>query len=319
MIKKVKLVDIEKRAKAFFPRQRHQQGAETLLVVDGMNIAYQAYYAYKMLSYMGKKTSILFGVLTILKTILSRYRPHKVIVCWDGARHPERIKLVPGYKSHRKERPKDFNRQLKGLRKLLLRLGVAQAYNTEMEGDDMIYWVWKKYSPLYRIIIVTADKDMHQLINYDTTIYDPRSQVPFSSFAYICDHMVEPHQFIDYLCLVGDKSDDIPGYNGIGPSKAAGFLKAFPGGVREYLKSKKELTGLMDKEKLKKIWRRNRMMIDLEKFNQTHHKPEDLTFYKGKRNPEYDRERFNALCLRYGMKSLVSEMFQEQFKRLADL
>ena len=201
---KSKLPEFEKRAKAFFPRKRHQLNAPLCLIVDGMNLAYQAYYAYH-LSYMGKDTSVLFGVIQIIRGMLHQYPAQKIVVCWDGEKHPKRMKLLPTYKSHREQKRdpksrKKFLSQIKMTRKLLHRLGIPQAYNPKMEGDDMIYWVWKKYSPLYRIVIATADKDMHQLINYDTTVFNPRTKVPYSNFAYICDNLVEPYQYVDYHC-----------------------------------------------------------------------------------------------------------------------
>lgn len=317
---KVKVSEIEKRARAFFPRKRHELNAETCLIIDGMNIAYQAFHAYRKLSYKGKSTAMLFGVPSIIATILKSYKAHKVIVCWDGVKHPARLKLYPGYKSHREKdrdpaQRKRFINQIKRVRRLLYAMGIPQAYNKNMEGDDMIYWMWRKYLPLYKIVIATADKDMHQLINYDTTIYNPRTKVPYSNFAYICDNLVEPYQYVDYLCLVGDSSDDIPGYRGIGPSKAAGFFRQFKG-IGEYLSSKKEVSGMTDKEKVKEVWKRNRMMLDLHRFNSKYHTMEDATFYKGKMMPKYDQLSFNTICGKYRLKTFLTETFQRPFKEL---
>jgi DNA polymerase-1 len=319
---KSKLPQIEKRAQAFFPRRRHEQGAPLLLIVDGNNIAYQAYYAYKTLKYMGRPTSILFGFPKILQTILLSYKAHKVIVCWDGEKDPRRMKKLSSYKSHREENRdpkvrKRFIKQMERTRKLLNYLGIAQCYNPKIEGDDMIYWVWKKYSPLYRVVIATADKDLHQLINYDTTVYNPRTKAPFSNFAYVCDNLVEPYQYVDYLCLVGDSSDDIPGYRGIGPTRAAAFFTAFRG-IKEYLNSNKEVAGLNDKDKLREVWLRNRFMMDLKYFNEKYHSDKVMTFYKDRRNPTFNEQAYKAYCLRFGMKTLVFESFYQRFKEIAN-
>ena len=175
----------------------------------------------------------------------------------------------------------------------------------------------KKYSPLYRIVIATADKDMHQLINYDTTVFNPRTKVPYSNFAYICDNLVEPYQYVDYLCLVGDSSDDIPGYRGIGPARAAGFFRIFKG-IRDYLQSNKDFPGLTDKDKLREVWKRNRMMLDLKRFNDKYHTEKDVTFFRNQRNPPFDQLRFQNIALRYGMKTLLTDTFQAPFKKLQD-
>jgi DNA polymerase-1 len=316
------IANIDRRANYFFPKRRHDLDTPLCIIVDGFNIAYQAFYAYNNLSYMGRSTSILFGFPTILATILKSYKAEKVVVCWDGDKHPERMKLLPGYKSHReKDRDprarKRFLKQIRSTQVLLKSMGITQAYNPNMEGDDMMYWMVKKYITLYRILIASADKDMHQLINYDTTVYNPRTKIPYSNFAYICDNLVEPYQYIDYLCLVGDSSDDIPGYRGIGPAKAAGFFKAFKG-IKDYLESEREIPGLIDKDKLKEVWERNRMMIDLKKFNEQYHTMEEATFYKGKRSPKWNEEKFQFMCAKYRLKTFLTESFQRPFKELAN-
>lgn len=309
--------DLEKRAQAFFKRKRHDTTTPLCLIIDGMNIAYQAFYAYLKLSHQGKSTSIRFGFPQILKGILQMYKAEKIIVCWDGEKHPKRMELLPNYKGHREKgrdpkARKKFIAEIKSLRYLLKTMGIPQAYNPHMEGDDMIYWVHKTMQPFYRIMIITADKDMHQLINYDTTVYNPRNKIPYSNFAYICDHLVEPYQFVDYLCLVGDTSDDIPGYRGIGPAKASQFFKQFKG-IEEYLKSSKDFAGLVDKEKLKEVWERNRLMLDLKYFNEQYHTPKDILYYKNKRNPIFNEAKFTAYCLKYGLKTMTTETFKRPF------
>jgi DNA polymerase-1 len=314
--------DFDKRAANYFPKKRHDTGAPVCLIVDGTNIAYQAFYAYSQLSFQGKSTAILFGMPTILATILKSYKAEKVVVCWDGVKSPHRMELLPEYKSHREKgrdpiSRKKFLKQIRSTQALLKKLGITQAYNPKMEGDDMVYWMVKKFSPLYRIVIASADKDMHQLINYDVTVYNPRTKIPYSNFAYVCDNLVEPYQFIDYLCLVGDSSDDIPGYRGIGPAKAAAFFKGFKG-IKDYLESDREVAGLMDKDKLKEVWERNRLMIDLKLFNERYYSMNDATFYKNKRSPQFNKEKFEAQCNKYGLKTMLTETFQRPFKELSN-
>jgi DNA polymerase-1 len=282
-----------------------------------MNIAYQAFYAYNKLSYKGKPTHIIFGFPQILKGLINQYRPEKVVVCWEGERHPERLKACPGYKGHRADRPKSMSKAIKRTQILLKNLGIAQAYNPNMEGDDMIYWVTKKYQGLYKIVIASGDKDMHQLINHDITVFCPRRKLPFTPFAFLPDHGCEMFQYVDYLCLVGDKSDDIPGYRGIGPVRASAFFTRFKS-IKEYLNNPNaEFSGISDKELLEEIYTRNKIMIDLEHFNTKFHSKKDVTFYKNKLNPAFKEDRVRAFCVKYNLRTFLTDTFLGTFKKLS--
>lgn len=314
--------EIDKRAKVWLPKARNH--SETCLVIDGTNLAYMAYYAYSSLSYKGKSTSMMYGVPTYIKFVMSQYKAAKVIVCWDGKKDPIRIKALPEYKGHReqskdrkdKKKRKAFLKELDRVRLLLHRLGIPQAYNTEIEGDDMVYWVTKKMQNLYRVVVVSGDKDMHQLINWDVTVYCPRNKTAFTPFAFIVDHQCEISQYVDYLCLVGDKSDDIPGYRGIGPARASSFFRVYKS-IQEYLDNKNaEYSGLVDKQKLAEIYKRNRLMIDLKFFNEKYHSANDVTYFKEKRNPKFNEERFNLICSKYNLRTFLTETFKKPFKEL---
>lgn len=315
------VAELEKRASQFFPERRHNVGSLVTMIVDGTNLAYMAHYAYARLSHAGKNTAILYGVPSMLKSIMAQYHPKKLIICWDGEKDPKRMELLPGYKLHREKtrEPRERKRFLKSierLRVLLKAMGIPQAYNKALEGDDMIYWVTKKELPLSKILIVSGDKDLCQLINYDISIYNPRTRQPYTSWAYICDQKVEPSQYIDYLCLVGDKTDDIPGYRGIGEVRAAQFLSKYKS-IKAYLKdSTAEYAGMSDKKALRKLWLRNREMIGLKRFNEKYHSMDDITYYKGKRFPKWNEEKFTQICLRYNMKTFLTDSFKAVFKKL---
>jgi len=317
---------IEARAKSFLPEKKHGSEVGRCFVVDGMNIAYMAYYAYRSLRFKGRATSIIFGFPMILKGIMTMYKADKVVVCWDGEKHPRRLELLPTYKSHRentKERQdvakrKDFYKQIDRLRKLLFYLGIPQVHNPKMEGDDAVYWVSKRLQNLYKVWIISGDKDFCQLINYDVSVFNPRTKSTVSTFAFLVDMNVEVHQYVDYLCLVGDESDDIPGYRGIGPVRAAKFLKQF-GSIRAYIKNKKaDFPGIYDKDALKKLWRKNRELIGLKRFNEEHHTDKDVTYYRGRTMPEYNEVKYAEFCARFNLKTFMFESFKQPFLKLQD-
>lgn len=302
------------------PTARHDRNSPVCLVIDGMGIAYAAYFAYSKLSFQGNSTSIIFGVPQMIKSIMLRYRPEKLILCWDGYKHPKRMELLPGYKGHRElkrdpEQRKRFLNEIKKVRILLYRMGITQVHDEAVEGDDMVYMVTKRMCKLYRVIIVSGDKDFHQLINYDVSVYNPRTNEPITTFAFKGLYPIEVPQFVDYLCLVGDDSDDIPGYRGIGPERARKFFEKYYS-IRDYLDNKKaEFSGIGDKEELEKLYKRNRKLIDLAYFCKKYY-PEDYKYpyYKGKSSPSFNEHKYRAFCIRYNLKTMLMPNFIEVFK-----
>lgn len=312
---------IYRRMQEKLPKQRHDSNAPLCNIIDGMGLAHAANAAYGKLSFQGNSTAVIFGVPQMIKSTLQRYPCQKLIVCWDGIKHPKRMELLPGYKEHRLKKRDPIERQkfedeIKVLRRLLFRMGIPQAYDPNVEGDDMVYMVWKEMIKLYRINIVSGDKDFFQLINHDTQIYNPRTNQPYGTFAFKPEYGVEIPQFVDYLCIVGDESDDIPGYRGVGPATAVKFFSQHYS-IREYLDSKKIFDKLADKELLASIYKRNRRLIDLPLFCKKYY-PEDYKplFYKDKLTPTFNEIKYRTICLKYNLKTMLYPKFMEPFKNL---
>lgn len=313
--------EIFKRQGLKFPKRRHESNAPLCNIIDGMGLAHAAHHAYSKLSFKGNSTAVLFGVPQMIKSTLQRYPCQKLIVCWDGVKHPKRMELLPGYKEHRLkkrdpvERTK-FEEEIRLLRKLLYRMGIPQAYDAAVEGDDMLYFVYKEMIKMYKLNIISGDKDFYQLINYDCQVYNPRTNSPFSANGCPSDFPCELPQFVDYLCLVGDESDDIPGYRGCGPKTATKFLAQFES-IKAYLNSNKDFAGLNNKDKLREIYRRNRRLIDLRLFCKKYY-PEDYKplYYKGRSNPNFDEIKYRAICIKHNLKTMLYPAFMEPFKNL---
>lgn len=296
----------------------HQPGASRCYILDGMNLAYQAYHAYKSLTHKGKSVSIRFGLPQIIRSLIMTHHPAKLIVVWDGYKHPKRLELLPNYKGHRDAKRDPIQRaaflkEIDSVRILLHRMGLTQVYDQSIEGDDMIYLVAKKMKATHPITIVSGDKDFHQLIDQDTMVLNPRSKFSSSIETFGINHGCLLTQFVDYLCLVGDDSDDIPGVRGIGPVRAGLFLRAH-GSIKSYLESDSEFSGLIDKDNLKKVYRINRHMIDLKLFNRKYNKGVKVTYFKGKSNPEFQEGKFIAYCMKYNLRTMMSDNFKKPFK-----
>lgn len=303
------------------PKPRHPVGWDKTLILDGHNLAYAAYYAYSNLSYKGKSVSVIFGMPQMVKSLLLELVPKKLVICWDGKKHPKRLELLPTYKSHR-EKNRDpqkrelFLKQINTVQKLFYRLGVPQAYNDAIEGDDMIYMVTKKERLTHKVQIVTSDKDFVQLIDFDTSLYHPLKRIPSSTFAFSAHYGVDIPQYVDLLCLLGDHSDDIPGIKGIGPVKAMNFLNQYYT-IKDYLNDDDAyFPGLGDKKTLRKqIWR-NRRLIDLALFHRKYNKKAKITYIRDRQFPSYNPEKYTQLCTKYNLKTLMTETFLKPFLKL---
>jgi 5'-3' exonuclease len=306
------------------PKKRHEPGTQPVVVIDGMNFAYTANYAYSKLKHRTLDTiisvSMLFGIPTMIDSAcrLHGWNPAKVIVCWDGFRSELRKKWLPEYKSHRDHSPAEKKALLKRIRKvrvMLKLMGIPQAWDEEIEGDDMIYMVVKKESLNHRVVIISSDKDFVQVINRDVTLYNHRTKEIFvPELVGASNYGVPLHQIVDFYCLVGDKSDDIPGYRGIGPVRAANFLNKF-GSIQRYLDdSKAEFSGISDKEELAKIYTRNKKMMDLKWFYEKYKKDKKVKYYKDKQFPKFNLEKYKAFCIKYGLRNFLGELFIKRIK-----
>lgn len=293
-----------------------------VLLIDGNNLSHRAYHTHQ-LSYKGKSVSMIYGIPHMIKSLVTEFRPSKIIVVWDGSKHAQRLKINPMYKSHRKLQQRDridfedFNRQKKVAQRLLKYLGIAQVWRKDMEADDYIYMLSQEYFLKERpVIICSNDKDFHQLIcpGISQFMDKPKLRTVLTHENFVEHFGVKPTQWVDYLCLVGDSTDDIPGYRGVGEKKGAAFLQEHHS-ILDYMESDKDLK-LIDKTLLKPIYKVNQMMIDLELFYMTHlAKKVEIEYLFGRRAPKLNAERFVPLALKYGMKTFVKSSFYLAFQK----
>jgi len=288
------------------------------LIIDGDNLAHAALYSYKRLSYKGKSTSVIFGLPSMLRPLVTQTNADKLIICWDGKKHQKRLELNPKYKSHREEKRDpvlraDYFRQKFAVMRYFKLLGVCQAYDENIEGDDMVYLVNKKMLRKgYNTKIISGDKDMEQLISKYTTVYNHREKLTLvPGKLYEAYRSIKETQIVDYICLTGDDSDDIEGYRGIGPVNAVKFLNQH-GSIELFLGSKKTF-GSIDKDKLAALYKINKPLIDLAVFNKKYNKGIKATFYKGKFCPKYNELKYLAFCTKYGLKTQLTKQFINTF------
>lgn len=293
-----------------------------ILIVDGNNLQHRAMHAYAGLTNNVKPVSIVYGMILLTQYMLRQFKPYKVYVCWDTARHAERIKLHPEYKktkSRKKHRSMvDYsviNTQREVVMSLYHSLNVHQLVGPGMEADDWIYMLTREHPNDY-ITIVSSDKDFNQLLSNKIKIWNPHKNL------LIGKHNVKAHfgysekECIDYLSLVGDEGDNIKGYRGMGEESTKIFL-AEHGSIRSFLEDESLVFKKLDRAKLKEVYKRNRLLIGLKAFYLKHLKDTPLSFYSNsKRVPSYRYEVVKKVCAEYNIKTFLKPDFLTPFKKL---
>lgn len=280
-----------------------------ILVVDGSNISYRAYHAMARMSYKGQGTAIQWGFLNILGAHLGSFKPDQVVVCWDQGNNPKRVEVLPTYRMRDKDRvdfdAEDFHRQKEALQELLYHLGIPQLTAPQCEADDFIYEVTRRVvqKTKMNVIIVSGDKDFRQLVSNRVFIQDDKIGL-ITPINFKKNFGIEPQQYADYLCLLGDSSDKIPGVKGIGDKTAIKILNEMHT-VPIYLK---EVPTSKWCEPIKEIYYRNRQLINLQYFGELHG-PHPLVYYKDEKKPKKNITEYKRLCAKFGINKFQETRF----------
>jgi DNA polymerase-1 len=203
--------------------------AKTLVLVDGSSFLYRAFHALPPLSNsLGEPTGAVLGVANMLRKLLGAYRTRHIGVVFDAPGRTFRDELFEHYKAHRPPMPDDLRAQVEPLRAVIRALGLPLLIESGVEADDVIGTLAVQAAAQgYAVVISTGDKDMAQLVNghiiLENTMYDTR----LDREGVIAKFGVPPECIVDYLALVGDTSDNIPGVPKVGPKTAAKWLQQY--------------------------------------------------------------------------------------------
>jgi DNA polymerase-1 len=197
-----------------------------LVLVDGSSYLYRAFHALPPLSNSrGEPTGALLGVLNMLLKFLKEYRPAHIAVVFDAPGRTFRDDLFAQYKAHRPSMPDDLRSQVEPLLLILRTQGLPVLRIAGVEADDVIGTLACRAAAAgQRVLISTGDKDMAQLVNESITLINTMSNSTLDRAGVKLKFDVFPEQIVDYLALVGDSSDNIPGINMVGPKTAAKLL-----------------------------------------------------------------------------------------------
>jgi len=201
----------------------------SLMLVDGSSYLYRAFHAMPALSNShGEPTGAVYGVVNMLRRLLSEYDTEYIAVVFDAKGKTFRDDIYPEYKAHRPPMPDDLSVQIEPLQEVIRALGLPLIQIEGVEADDVIGTLARAAAAEGRdTVISTGDKDMAQLVDGHVRLVDTMKDATYDRDGVVAKFGVAPEQIIDYLALVGDTSDNIPGVPGVGPKTAAKWLQQY--------------------------------------------------------------------------------------------
>ena len=203
-----------------------------LLLIDGNSLINRAYYAFGTgggISYGGNPTNATYGFMNMFLRAIGDIKPDMVAVAFDVRAKTFRHKMYDGYKATRKGMPDDLAVQLDDLKKLLQAMGVAILQCEGYEADDIIGTIAKNTAN--DVVILSADRDGLQLVCDRVALYLTKTGVTnldiWTGERVFREYGITPAQLIDVKALMGDKSDNIPGADGVGEKTALGLIQQY--------------------------------------------------------------------------------------------
>ncbi len=198
-----------------------------LIIVDVSNFIFRAFFAVRPLHAPdGTPVNAVHGVLSMFLKLLSQYRPTHVLLARDTAGGSFRNEMYAEYKANRSEAPEELVPQFALIKRLVDEMGLQNVANDRYEADDIIgsaVMQWK--NEFDEVLIASGDKDLMQFVDDKVKMLDTMKDVTYDANGVFAKMGVRPDQIVDYLSIIGDTSDNIPGMRGIGPKGASKLLE----------------------------------------------------------------------------------------------
>ncbi len=224
--------------------EQKKNNDKLLLLVDGSSYLYRAYHALPPLSTSrGEPTGAIYGVINMLLRLLADQQPTFVAVVFDAKGKTFRDDIYKEYKAQRPPMPDDLQAQIEPLHNIVRAMGLPLLMVPGVEADDVIGTLAIQAAKEgIRCVISTGDKDMAQLVSDGITLVNTMSNTYLDVKGVIEKFGVPPQQIIDYLALVGDASDNIPGIPKVGPKTAVKWLNTY-GSLKNVIERAAEVQG----------------------------------------------------------------------------
>ena len=199
---------------------------KNIVLVDGSSYLFRAYHALPFLTNkQGEPTGAILGVINMLKKLPIKYNTEYVAVIFDAKGKNFRNDIYPEYKANRKSMDDELRVQIQPLHDIVKKMGFPLIVVGGVEADDVIGTLAKDLeNEDCRVVISTGDKDMAQLVDENVVLFDSMKNVTMDVDGVVEKYGVRPDQIIDYLALMGDTSDNIPGVPSVGPKTAVKWL-----------------------------------------------------------------------------------------------
>jgi DNA polymerase-1 len=198
-----------------------------LILVDGSSYLFRAYHSPPHLTNSrGEATGAIYGVINMLKSLLRQYNPSYMAVVFDAKGPTFRNEMYSEYKANRPPMPDDLRSQIEPIHQIVRAMGLPLLCISGVEADDVIGTLARQASAAGRhTLISTGDKDMAQLVDGHVTLINTMTNTLLDPESVVTKFGVGPEAIIDYLALMGDKVDNIPGLPGVGEKTAAAMLQ----------------------------------------------------------------------------------------------
>jgi len=223
----------------------NQEKQKKLVLVDGSSYLFRAYHVPgpDLTSPSGKPTKVIYFVLNMLNKLVKDEQPDRIAVVFDAKGKTFRKDIYPQYKATRPPMPDDLREQIEPLHKIIKARGLPLVCIEGVEADDVIGTMSRQATEQgYEVLISTGDKDMAQLVNKNVRLINTMNNHFMDEAAVVEKFQVRADQIIDYLALMGDSSDNIPGVPKVGPKTAAKWIAEY-GGLDEVMTHAEEIKG----------------------------------------------------------------------------
>lgn len=215
-----------------------------ILLIDGSSYLYRAYHALPDLRNQNNEPSgVIYGVLNMLKKTIEEFSSDYIVCVFDAKGKTFRNEIYSEYKANRPKMPDDLSLQIDPLKQAINAFGIPMLSIEGVEADDVIGTLATKADEQnMQVIISTGDKDLAQLVNEKITLINTMTNEKLDINGVINKFGIPPGKIIDYLTLIGDKSDNVPGVDKVGPKTALKWLDEF-GSLDGIMQNHEKITG----------------------------------------------------------------------------
>ncbi|KQV08078.1 DNA polymerase I [Leifsonia sp. Root112D2] len=250
----------------------------TLLIIDGHSLAFRAFYALPVDSFMnreGQHTNAIHGFIAMFINLLKQEKPTHIAVAFDISRYSFRTREYPEYKGTRGETPPEFVGQIPLLEEALHAMNIVTVTKEDFEADDILATLARQGDEAgYRVLVVSGDRDAIQLVNENVTLLYPNARGVSELKRYDIEAVherygIQPHQYPEIAALVGETSDNLIGIDKVGEKTAVKWITQY-GSLDEVLAHADEIKGVVgeklreQKENAIRNRRLNRLVNDVE-------------------------------------------------------